>query len=531
MFAGLFLKQVKPSRVQIDFDHLLDRLRHRLYPESMQVLAFYWWKTVYRKNYEAGEWKALEATLQDVLAHESLENGGHEALLDLHRWIRQAGLIEGHAAHAQPRAGLPPRPTLHTEILVPYICRLMNEWLPVEVARLLVSGAEEAGEEDEGIPGVAVGSAIERLLVRERLSAGTLEGLLNPELFSPRLVYPQDLEILRDVVLFLMGRVEGAPLPVLPATLLRVAPDFPLSLPEEAVRRAVLACRAGREELQIAIPPEQAMEVLRSPEVHIGSVLVTMDGRWWQSDRLQAGGRDVLVYRPAGRLRIDYSGEHARLQIPWLETRRFWSGEVHFAETTELFGRQWRVERCEQGAEGSWLQLVFSRVLSAAEIAPAADIRLRRSRPASVDMGWAALQDALAQAVALGDRDPIEQLRHPELIPLGRALFALSESILSRKLRTLELVETRLRAISFLGAELASTHGRVPWRILPEAVRRPFLSGRLHRELSGLVFDVFEEIPPAFRPPKKGPAEAGSLKRFLHRRAPGSTPGKPSHAA
>ena len=107
-----------------------------------------------------------------------------------------------------------------SERLTAFIVRLLNEWLPAEVARLLIDESESAAIQDSGIPVQAIGSAIERLLVREHLSRGTLEMLLEPELLSPEYVYPADLEILRDVVLSMLGRT-AAPIPsVMPATLL-----------------------------------------------------------------------------------------------------------------------------------------------------------------------------------------------------------------------------------------------------------------------------------------------------------------------
>ena len=106
---------------------------------------------------------------------------------------------------------------------MPYVTRLLNAWLPAEVASLLTEEGEYRTQQDAGIPVLAVGRALERVLIRENLSPGTLEMLLEPGLLSPRYVYPADAEILRDVVLARLGRT-WAPVPsVLPATVLAVA--------------------------------------------------------------------------------------------------------------------------------------------------------------------------------------------------------------------------------------------------------------------------------------------------------------------
>ena len=517
--------------MQADFQHLLDRARSNQYAETLPVLAFYWLKTVYGSGYVRGEWKALDGFLRETLAGSDAGDAHwRQTLNDLQGWARYAALRARQSAPSSPdRAPEPARTTLSPETLVPYVARLLNEWLPVEVARLLIAEAEGGSAQEGGIPVLSAARALERLLLREGLSPGTLEALLQPGLMSPRLVYPADMEILRHVALFLLGRT-GAPTPgVLPATLLSVAPDAPLSRDYgEAVGRAVLAARAGREELRVPIAPDQASRVLEHDHVRFTSVVVTMDGRWWQADKLQGGDQDMVLYRPMGRLHIDYSGDHARVKVPCLETRRRWPGPVSIADTVELFGRQWHASRWEQDATGAWLQLVFDRTLPLDKVAPRAEDTLRRSRPASVDMAWAALESALAAAFAWNSRDPIEQLRHDELVPVGRALFALMEAVMTYRLRKLETIETRLRAVRYLGAGLVDTYGLVPWRILPEPVRRVLLAGRWYRVLADLLHEVFEGLPD-----RRGEAarQDSALRRLLHRRSAESSPSPPSRAA
>jgi hypothetical protein len=148
-----------------------------------------------------------------------------------------------------------------------------------------------------------------------------------------------------------------------------------------------------------------------------------------------------------GRLRIDYSADHAKLRVPWLETRLRWSGDVYFQNVFEIFGREWHVSKLEEDAERTWLHLVFSRTLPMPKIAPSEDAGFPPSRPASVDMAWAALEHALRNSIVQKSREPIERLRHSDLIPLGYAIFGLTESIMSRRPQKCETIETHLRVL------------------------------------------------------------------------------------
>jgi hypothetical protein len=235
--------------------------------------------------------------------------------------------------------------------------------------------------------------------------------------------------------------------------------------------------------------------MMEDKRVRIGSIIVTMDGRWWESENLQCDEQHYVVYRPVGRLRIDYSEDHARLRVPWLETRLRWSGGDVFGDTFKIFGREWHVSKWEVDTERTWLHLVFSRVLPMSEMVPAADTGPWRLRPASVDMAWAALESALISSLAQKSSQPIEQLRHSDLIPLGRAIFGLAESVMSRRPQTCEAIETQLTGLRHLESPIVSAYGRVPWRILPRPVRAMFLRARGYPVLLGLLNEVFEGFP------------------------------------
>ena len=490
--AAFFVRQSGVSAVERDLDALLARLRQRQYPETIPVLASYWLKTVYARGYDLREWRKLNDLLKRALGEQPTNGPSRQAIIELQDWIQQTILLTGHVPRALPPRLEPVRNSLHSERLAAYIGRLLNEWLPVEVARLLVDESESGIPQSGGIPVLATARALEHLLVRERLSPGTLEMLLQPELLSPRWIYPADAEILRDIVLSLLGRTSAPAPSVMPATLLCVAPGSPLpSDYRDEVRHAFLVQGPAGEEVHVPIVPAQAFEILKRDQVRIGSIVVTMDGRWWESDNLQSGERHSVVYRPMGRLRIDYSADHARLRVPWPEPRLHWSGDVHFGDTFAIFGREWHASRWEKDAERSWLHLVFSRALPIAEIVPAEDPEFRRSRPAFVDMAWTALENALLSSIVEKSREPIERLRHSDLIPVGHGVFGLTESVTSHRLQKREQIETQLRAIRYLEAQVSSEYGRVPWRILPTPVRAYFMRNRSYPILN----EVFDALP------------------------------------
>jgi hypothetical protein len=480
----------KNSGVQSAVEALLIRMRQRHYAETMPVLASYWLRTVWAAGHDSRWWRDLNDLLTSTVGDETLSGLSREALKDIQSWVQQTVLVTGHTGPSRKPQPSPAETTLDFDCLPAYASRLLNEWVPAEVAHLLLN-EDEAIQPGNGIPVLAIARAIENLLVRARLSQETLEMLLSPELLSPRYVYPAHAEMLRDVALSLLGRTEAPPYPVMPATLLRLAHHSPLAADyRAAVPKASLVTRLNGEEIHVPIRFAQAAAIMNGKEVHIGSVIVTMDGRWWESRSLQTGQDHLVVHFPVGRLRIDFSADHAKLVIPCGETRRHWLGEVAFPETVEIFGREWRVSGWEQDGEQAWAHLSFSRNLSVDKIAPAGAAGLRRLRPASVDIAWSALENALTASLTQKSQDPIERLYHSELIPLGRAISGLMESVLRRRWHKGEPVEKQLRSVRYFAAHLSADYGSVPWRIVPSPVRAALLH-YFPEELA----EVFDGLP------------------------------------
>ena len=496
------------SGAQVDLDALITRMRQRHYPETIPVLISYWLKTVYGRGHRRGWWKELNENLKEVLRDQPLDLPSRDALVGLQTWIQQRYLVGGKMpGTSSPRPG-PFRANLEPEWLAPYIGRLLNEWLSAEVASLLVDESEFVIEPDAGIPMLAVGRALERLLIRERLSPETLEMFLQPELLSPRYVYPADAEMLRDVVLALLGRTWAPPSPVMPATVLGVVAGSSVGHGTEELRDASIVKRNGNEEIYASFSV-QALDTLKGFPPRSASVIVTMDGRWWESQNLDSGQHHSIVYRPGGRLRIDYSAEHAKLVVPWPETRSCWSGDVRFRGPFEIFGREWHAASWEADAERTSLHLVFSRVMPVAAIHPSADAGFRRSHPASVDIAWAALGNALAISIAQKSPDAIEQLIRSDFIPLGRAIFRLTESMNKLRMPKREIIETQIRAVHYLQTGVSLVYGRIPWSILPDAVRATILHRCSDPALLDLLNQAFNGFPRALRPASRQNFESG----------------------
>ncbi len=184
------------------------------------------------------------------------------------------------------------------------------------------------------------------------------------------------------------------------------------------------------------------------------------------------------------------------LRVPWPEHRLNWSGGGASKDMFKIFGREWRATEWEVDAERTWLHLVFSRFLPIREIAPWSCAGLPRLRPAGVDMAWAALERALMSSLEEKGSDSIERLHQSEFVPLARAVLRLIELVMTQR-PACEAIENQLRAIAYLQSPLTSTYGRVPWKLLPEAVRTAFLRARPHPALVILLTEVFAGIPEA----------------------------------
>jgi hypothetical protein len=466
----------------------------RLYPDTLPVLASYWLKSLCYSGHNRAWWASLNEEIRTVLREKALDPAACGTLVSVQLWIERAALRSAkipEARHAVPpfRADLPP------DLIVSYSCRLLNEWLSGEVANLLTGDSEVDLSQNDGIPVLVRARALEHLLIRERLSPVVLELLLQGDLLSPRSVYPADAEIMRDVVAGLLGWVRVSPPPVMPAVLLGVAAGSALPADYQETTRGACFVRCERgDEVHVPIASAHALEILKSDPPRIESVIVTMDGRWWHSVSLERKEQDVVVYRPGGRLRIDFSSEHAKLAIPWRETQLSWRGAVRFQDRFEIFGREWHTSSLEVDGEHTLLHLTFSRFLPIVDSTSVSE-NSRRLCPASVDMAWSELEHALASSLLQNSREPVEQLRRTDLIPFGRALYGLAELVKHQRRPKREELQTRLEGIRYLHAEVSLTYGRIPWTVLPEKIRGTLVKSRLDPASVQVLRQIFDRLP------------------------------------
>jgi hypothetical protein len=472
------------SGAAADLSGLLVRIRQRMYAESVPVLASWWLKTVYYAGHNRVWWDELDSTIEELLKRETPGTAA-EAIKDIQLWVRQAILSQPKAPKVKPLLSPPFRPELTPDQAAPYLSRVLNEWLPAEIARLLTSEAEFAGSNESGMPALAVATAFEQLLLREHHSPASLELLLKAAWLSPKWAYPADVEVFCDVVHALLGRTAAPVPPVLPA--IHLAGEF-----ADGVRRALLVASEDGDELHVPLGPSQALEILKHDPLRIGSIVVTMDGRWWESARLQRGQETVIAYRPGGRLRIDFSCEHARLVVPWPNSEARSPGVVHLPEHVSLFGRKWRGRAWERSAERTWLHLEFSSALTLSEGLMSDNPRPHRLRPASIEIAWSEVEQALAREAP----DSVDQLHRTDLIPLARSLERLVRYLLRPWLVSLGELDKSLRSVRYLHGAIATSYGPIPWRVLPARPRTALLKRCGDTALVELCAEIFDGAPP-----------------------------------
>ena len=486
-FARVLGRSNRPSSGPVaDLNVLLKRVRQRLYPESVPVLASWWLKTVYYAGHNRVWWGELDAAIAEILHTQSLDATADEAIKDIQMWVRQAILSRHKAPVVQPLIAPPFRPDLRPDQVPPYLSRVLNEWLPGEVARLLTTEAEFTSSSESGMPTLTVANALEGLLLREHFSPASLELLFEAEWFSPKYVYPADFEIFRDIVLALLGRTAAPAPPVLPA--IPLAGGF-----ADAVSRAYLVGSQDGDELHVPLDAAQTLELFKHDPARIGSIVVTMDGRWWESARLQGGLQNVIAYRPGERLRIDFNSEHARLVVPWPDVKARWPGAVHLPEQVALFGRQWRARAWEKAADRTWLHLEFSGTLTFPETLDPDSGGRRGLRPASIEIAWSEVEQALATGVS----GSIDQLHRWDLIPLAHALKRLDGCLIRPWPYQRTDVEQCLRSVHYLQGSAASVYGRIPWRVLSASARIALLKRRWDAALWDLFAETFDGALPA----------------------------------
>src|SRR6476659_7461008 len=73
-------------------DQLCVRMRQRLYPETLPVLASCWLKTIYSSGHNRAWWVQLKESMDRALQHERLEPFSRDVLLSARNWTERAVL-------------------------------------------------------------------------------------------------------------------------------------------------------------------------------------------------------------------------------------------------------------------------------------------------------------------------------------------------------------------------------------------------------------------------------------------------------
>jgi len=103
-----FASAVTAKRLALE--HLLVRIRQRLYPETVPVLASYWLKTVYSAGHNLAWWSELYKGIDQILQKQSFDSVAVESLRNVQSWVRQEILSKSRAPEARAEPAPPFRP-------------------------------------------------------------------------------------------------------------------------------------------------------------------------------------------------------------------------------------------------------------------------------------------------------------------------------------------------------------------------------------------------------------------------------------
>jgi hypothetical protein len=383
-------RQEMERQVREDLSLLLARARSRGYPDTLNVLVFYWLMTV-RESYTPEHWGVLKSEVQRLRAPERPIDFREARALDrAAEWIA----VTGPSKRRTPRENLA-APFTSAQFAPPgfvsqaFLEMLFKEWLPERIlqkyGRRMVPGDWESENWYEELalcleeilrPQIVFAEtetirAIDRLQKRRptpmedivawrrRRQAG-LESLVTVPLQDAGAIDPKQREILNDVILYLLGVTSPAPAvapgyawcfpaPVgesLPADAAAQVSEFPL--PQDYARGSTLFVPFKR---WTALP--QADDRLTPLSIH--SVLLTPDGRVWEAHHLEqaAEASPGVVYQAAGKIDVRPTAQGYLLRVPVAS----WPDEIgtKFSQQhdLELYGGRWHMQQFEVSVAGA----------------------------------------------------------------------------------------------------------------------------------------------------------------------------------
>jgi hypothetical protein len=377
-------------QVREDLSLLLERARSRSYPDTMNVLVFYWLMTL-RESYTAEQWKVLQEEVQRLRARDSsLGYRETRALEQAAQWIATTGPSKRRTS----LANLAPRFTSAQYAPPGFVSQaflemLFNEWLPERIlqkyGRRMVPGDWESENWYEEIaicleeilrPQVVFADietirAMDRFQKRRSTPVGDildwrrrrqagLESLVTAPLHDAGTIDPKQREILNDVILYLLGVTSPPP---------AVAPGYAWFFPSP--KGANLPADAAEQVSEYPLPHDYANESalfvpfkkwvgLPQPDdrlkpLSIHSALLTPDGRVWEAHHLEqaAGATPGVVYQTAGKIDVRPTAQGFLLRVPiasWPEEISAQFGQQH---ELELYGGSWHMKQFEVSLSGA----------------------------------------------------------------------------------------------------------------------------------------------------------------------------------
>ena len=111
------------------------------------------------RNHNRAWWDELDRSIKKFVARDACGVKA-DTIREIQDWSRQAILTQRKLPTVQPLLRPPFRPDLTPGEAAPYLARVLNEWLPAEVARVLTGEAEFGGPMESGIPAVTVAIAL-----------------------------------------------------------------------------------------------------------------------------------------------------------------------------------------------------------------------------------------------------------------------------------------------------------------------------------------------------------------------------------
>lgn len=389
--------------VHRDLKHLLQRAKQRMYTDTLSILVFYWLQTL-RERYSPEHWAILQAEARAMAGGVQLEDASEGAVMRLvSEWVpitslRPGPRVKEHLAPPFTSAHLAPP----ARVSQAYLETLLGEWLPEAVLdqfgdRMLEEGwtSENAYQEialcletilkrHAQFPGLDVVRALDRIQQKQltmpdeldswrRKRQASLESLVSVPLHDASVVDPKVREILTDVILYLLGSTQPAPLPdagsawLLPwPTGADLPPDLARQVREVALPEGYGLASMVLIPLKCWQPAQGGGDGMRRISIH--SSILTPDGRVWEAHHVEheAGRTPGVVYRSVGKIDVVPDSTGLSFRIPVTSVPAEVGAQANQAAEFTLFHHRWRLHRFEASTAGCFA--TFRSVSAAAQI-------------------------------------------------------------------------------------------------------------------------------------------------------------------